>query len=448
MDKKIFVVAKREYLERVRSRWFIVMTLLVPVIMAGAFLFPIWMAARGNVSNQLGHIRILDATGAGLGDRVAKAMFADSTLGITPADTAAPRVEAVAPGELAAKERDAIAEVQKRDHIAGVLSLTDSTIAGKAARYAGRNASSISDMDKLRTIVRQSAMMVRLEQEGVRSEIVNDLARSNMRLSTERITESGKSGSGTAGVFVGIMVGVLLFMSIVFHGQNILRGVLEEKATRVAEVVLSSVKPESLLAGKVLGVGAVGLTQQAAWLGIATYLTNFTAPIVMKSIAAKSGAAAAASAAAASPVAGALSGLSLTLIGIALAYFLVGFVFYACLYAAAGSMVNSEQEAQQAATPVMFLLISTWLMVNPVLVNPTSRLAVILSWLPWSSPIIMPMRTGLTSVSPLAIAGSLIVAVLGCVGAVWLSARIYRVGMLMYGKKPSFAEVAKWIRYA
>jgi ABC-2 type transport system permease protein len=237
-------------------------------------------------------------------------------------------------------------------------------------------------------------------------------------------------------------------MSIIFHGQNILRGVLEEKATRVAEVVLSSVKPESLLAGKVLGVGAVGLTQQAAWLGIATYLTNFMAPIVMKSIAAKGGAAAAASAAAASPVAGALGGISLSVIGIALAYFLVGFVVYACLYAAACSMVNSEQEAQQAATPVMFLLISTWLMVNPVLVNPTSRLAVVLSWLPWSSPIIMPMRIGLTSVSPLEIIGSLIVAVIGCVAAVWLSARIYRVGMLMYGKKPSFAEVAKWIRYA
>jgi ABC-2 type transport system permease protein len=448
MDKKIFVVAKREYLERVRSRWFIAMTLLVPVIMAGAFLFPIWMAARGSVSNQLGHIRILDATGAGLGDRLVKAMFADSTLGITSADTAAPRVEIVTPGELPEKERAAIAEVQLRDHISGVLSLTDSTIAGKSARYSGRNASSISDMDKLRTIVRQSAMMVRLEREGVRTEIVNDLARSNMRLSTERVTESGKSGSGTAGIFVGIMVGVLLFMSIVFHGQNILRGVLEEKATRVAEVVLSSVKPESLLAGKVLGVGAVGLTQQAAWLGIATYLTSFVAPIVLKSIAAKGGAAAAANAAAASPIAGALGGLSLTIMGIALAYFLVGFVFYACLYAAAGSMVNSEQEAQQAATPVMFLLISTWLMVNPVLVNPSSRLAVILSWLPWSSPIIMPMRIGLTSVSPIAIAGSLLVAVLGCIGAVWLSARIYRVGMLMYGKKPSFAEVAKWIRYA
>jgi ABC-2 type transport system permease protein len=377
-----------------------------------------------------------------------KAMMADSALGITAGDTAAPRVEVVTPAELAAREKAAIAEVQLRDHIAGVLSLTDSTVAGKSARYAGRNASSISDMDRLRTVVRQSAMMVRLEREGVRAEIVNDLAKSNMTLSRDRVTERGRSGSGTAGILAGIMVGVMLFMSIVFHGQNILRGVLEEKSTRVAEVVLSSVKPEALLAGKVLGVGAVGLTQQAAWLGIATYLTNFLGPIVMKSISAKGGAAAAASAAAASPVAGALGGISLSVLGVALAYFLVGFVFYACLYAAAGSMVNSEQEAQQAATPVMILLISTWLMVNPVLVNPSSKLAVVLSWLPWSSPIIMPMRMGLTTVSPLAIAGSLFVAMLGCVGAVWLSARIYRVGMLMYGKKPSFSEVAKWIRYA
>src|SRR5689334_22316686 len=131
MDKKIFVVAKREYLERVRSRWFIAMTLLVPALMAGAFLFPIWMAARSSVSNQLGHIRILDATNTGLGDRIAKAMMTDSTLGLVAGDTAAPRVEVVSPADLAAKEKAAIAEVQQRDHIAGVLTLTDSAIAGQ-----------------------------------------------------------------------------------------------------------------------------------------------------------------------------------------------------------------------------------------------------------------------------------------------------------------------------
>jgi len=111
-------------------------------------------------------------------------------------------------------------------------------------------------------------------------------------------------------------------------------------------------------------------------------------------------------------------------------------------------MVNSEQEAQQAAMPVIALVMSAWLCVNPIMLAPTGKLAVILSWLPWASPIIMPIRMGLTTVSPVEIAGSMIVAVLGSIAAMWLGGRIYRVGMLMYGKKPSFSEVAKWIRYA
>jgi ABC-2 type transport system permease protein len=215
--------------------------------------------------------------------------------------------------------------------------------------------------------------------------------------------------------------------------------------TRVAEVVISSVKPETLLGGKVLGVGAVGLTQIVAWLGISAYLITFVAPMVMKGSAA--GAAAAASASA-SPASAALSSLTPMVLGVTLVYFLIGFAFYATLYAAAGAMVNSEQEAQQAAIPVMLLAMSTWLLVNPVLIAPSGTLAVVLSWLPWSSPIIMPMRMGLTSVSPISVVGSMLVAIAGSVFAVWLSARIYRVGMLMYGKKPSFKEVARWIRYA
>jgi ABC-2 type transport system permease protein len=271
---------------------------------------------------------------------------------------------------------------------------------------------------------------------------VKSIATTNFHLASERLTERGRTGSGQAGLFAGIIIGVLLFMSIVIHGQNVLRGVLEEKSTRVAEVVISSVKPETLLAGKVLGVGAVGLTQQIAWFAIGGYLINFLTPIVTK------GATVAATSAASTSAAGVLGSLTPGVIAVGLAYFLIGFVFYAALYAAAGSMVNSEQEAQQAAVPVMVLLMSTWLLVNPVMINPSGKLAVALSWLPWSSPIIMPMRMGLTSVSPVTIAGSIILAIVGCIGAVWLSARIYRVGMLMYGKKPSFAEVAKWIRYA
>ena len=439
---KMFVVAKREYLERVRSRWFIVMTLLIPLIFSGAMLFPVYVAARSSASGSaLRNIVIVDATGTGLGEQIATTLRTDSTLGKLN-DSIAPRVITATAAELPARERELAAEVEQPNRLTGYLVLGDSTIAGGSARYAGRNASTINDMDKLRSLVRQEVMIARLKSEGVRSDVVKDLATSTFRLKSERITERGRSGSGTGGLFAGIIVGVLLFMSIVFHGQNVLRGVLEEKTTRVAEIVISSVKPEVLLAGKVLGVGGVGLTQQAAWLGITAYLMNFVTPILTKGLTGP------AATAAADQFGGGFATISASTIGLVLVYFILGFVFYASLYAAVGSMVNSEQEAQQAAAPVLILLMSTWLMVNPILVNPNSRLAVTLSWLPWSSPIIVPLRIGLTTVSPLTIVGSIVVAIFGCLGAVWLSARIYRVGMLMYGKKPSFAEVARWIRYA
>jgi ABC-2 type transport system permease protein len=417
------------------------MTLLIPVIISGAMLFPVYIAAKGGASGSaLRNIAIIDATGAGLGARIAAALNTDSTLGRP--DSIAPRIVVATPAELPARERELSALVEQPKGLTGYLVLTDSAVSGSSARYAGRNASTISDIDKLRTLVRQEVMMARLQREGVRPDVVKEIAGTTFRLNTERLTERGRSGSGAGGLLAGIIVGVLLFMSIVFHGQNVLRGVLEEKTTRVAEIVISSVKPEVLLAGKVLGVGGVGLTQQAAWLGITAYLMNFMTPIITKGLSGPSAQAATDS------IGGGFATIGWPTIALALVYFILGFVFYASLYAAAGSMVNSEQEAQQAAVPVLILLMSTWLLVNPILVNPNSKLAVVLSWLPWSSPIIVPLRMGLTTVSPVTIAGSIVVAVLGCVGAVWLSARIYRVGMLMYGKKPSFGELARWIRYA
>jgi ABC-2 type transport system permease protein len=411
--------------------------------MAGVLMFPIYMASRSGASADLRHITIIDATNGGLGDRIARTLMSDSSLNDPKNDSVKTRVVNVSREGLAAAEVAAAAEVRQPGHLTGYLVIDDSTIAGARARYAGRNASGISDMEKLTNVVRQQVMIYRLEHEGVRQDIVSELANNKLRLDSERLTERGRAGSGQAGLFAGIIVGVLLFMSIIIHGQNILRGVLEEKTTRVAEVVISSVKPETLLAGKVLGVGAVGLTQQIAWFAIGGYLVQFLAPVVLKGGSFGAGAAAGAGASL-----GSIGGMSYGILGVALAYFLVGFVFYASLYAAAGSMVNSEQEAQQAAVPVMILAMTTWIMVNPVLINPNGALAVTLSWLPWSSPIIMPMRMGLTTVSPIAVAGSILVAIFGSVFAVWLSARIYRVGMLMYGKKPSLSEVAKWIRYA
>ncbi len=444
MDKKIFIVAKREYLERVRTRAFVLATILVPLLMSGAFLVPIYFAAKSGTSPASRKVRILDATGAGLGDRIATNIRADKTL----ADTiTGPFVVAVAKDQLPTAEADAAREVMAQKGLTGYLVVDDSTLSGNRARYVGRNASSLGEMDQVKTSVRQAVTVTRLEREGVKPEIIEQVSKNSLQVSTEKLTEKGRGGGGAAGLIGGLLVGVLLFMSIIIHGQNIMRGVLDEKTTRVAEIVISSIKPDSLLAGKILGVGGVGLTQVIAWFALSGYITSFLAPLILKAAGASTAALAGGGASVPS-ASTALGGMALGVLLISLAYFLVGFLFYATLFAAAGSMVSSDQEAQQAAQPIIILLMTGWIFVNPVLLNPNSKLAVVLSWLPWASPIIMPMRMGLTTVSPLSVAGSLLVALLGSLGAMWLAARIYRVGMLMYGKKPTFAELAKWIRYA
>lgn len=456
MDK-LFVVIKREFMERIRNKWFVIITLLMPAFMAAIVLLPAWLAIRSSASSGLNRFIVIDATGAGLGANVLTNLKLDS-IAARKEDSLAPykpSVRIVAPSQLAAAEDSATVEVQKLHSYVGYLALKDSTLVNGKAHYAGRNASSIADMDRLESALRQSVMIVRLGREGVRPEVIKDIAKFRADIATERINEKGKSGSATAAIGVGFFLAFMLYMSIMLHGQNAMRGVLEEKMTRVAEIVISSVKPDTLLAGKVLGIGAVGLVQQIAWFGLSATAVYLFLPfithgmMVPKADTAKAAVDTAAAVAVATPPTMAALGLftwqlALTVLG----FFLTGFIFYVSLYAAAGSMVNSEQEAQQAAMPVMMLLILTIIFLNPVMMNSSGTLAVVLSWLPFSSPIIMPTRLALGSVPLSQVAGSWLVSAAGSVAAVWVAARIYRVGMLMYGKKPGFKEIVKWVRSA
>ena len=453
MDK-LFVVIKREFMERVRNKWFLIMTLLMPVIMAAMILLPAWMAIKSGGSDNLNRIIILDASGAGLGQSIFSNLKLDSAAARS-ADSLAPSrpdLRIVTLSELKDAEDKSTTEVTKPHSYAGYLALTDSTLATGNARYAGRNASSIADMARLESALRQSIVTIKLGKEGVKPEVIAQVSRIRTDIDAERIGEKGKSGSAAAAIGVGFFLAFMLYMSIMLHGQNVLRGVLEEKMTRVAEVVISSVKPDTLLAGKVLGVGAVGLAQQVAWFALSAIVVYFFLPFVthgMMSAAKPVADTAAVAAAAAPPTSMAALGLfTIPLAVTVLAFFLTGFMFYASLFAAAGSMVNSEQEAQQAAMPVIMLLVVTIIFLNPIMMNSNGTLAVTLSWLPFSSPIVMPMRMAMGGVPMTHVIGSWIVSALGCAGAIWLAARIYRVGMLMYGKKPSMGELIKWIRYA
>lgn len=430
MDK-VFVVFKREYLERVRSRWFIVATVLGPVFMAAIIVVPGLLAARTKSSSNLANVIVLDATRTDLGARIAKSLAA------TAPTSPPPRVKTVAADQLAAAV-DSATHVVMNHGAQGYLVLDDSALTGAEARYAGRNASSLADIGTLRNTVQRSVLDMRLERAGINPDSVAKLTGVKLDLRTDKITDKGlESGGGMSSIIFGYGIAFLLYMMIALYGQTILRGVLEEKTTRVAEVVISSVKPDQLLAGKILGVGSVALTQVLVWTASAIYLASFSVQIIRAL-----GGSAADAAGIHMPTVSVGVGVALLL------FFVLGFMFYASLFAAVGAMVSNQEDVQQAQLPVMLPLIAAIVLMGPVLANPSSTLSRVASWIPFSAPIIMPMRMALIPIPWPELVGTLVGLALACWAAIWVSARIYRVGLLMYGKRPNLRELVKWIRMA
>ena len=425
---KLWAIVKREYIERVRTKWFIVVTVFGPLFFGAMIIIPAVMAKRSKSTSEFTNTRILDATTTGFGQRIADVMSRGRAPGSLP-----PQVLVLKPGEVAAAESTATKQVMARQ-LSGYLIADARTLGGEEVKYAGRNATSLGDMERLRSSVKEALLAQRLEKAGIDSSAVQSLTFIPLRLNSERITDKGRGGSGTVSIIFAGAIAFLLYMSIVLYGQNVLRGVLEEKTTRVAEVVVSSVPPETLLAGKILGVGAVGLTQQILWVITTVVMFKLRQPIL-----AKFGVA---------TMPFALPEISIGLALLLLLFFVLGFIFYSSLYAAVGASVNTEQEAQQAVQPMLILLVATAIFINPILLNPTSRLASVMSWLPFSAPIIMPLRLSLGSVPWYELVGTLAGVALACLASTWFAARIYRVGLLMYGKRPTLREMIRWVSYS
>jgi ABC-2 type transport system permease protein len=360
----------------------------------------------------------------------------------------APTVEQVPQSELPLAEDRAALRVQ-RSEMLGYLVLDSSTASGRFARYAGRNASSLSDIEAVRSVVRQEVLADRMEREGIDAKRVAAFARLRLEMRTEKIGDKGREkGSGFGAILFGYAVALTLYMMIVIYGQTIMRGVMEEKTTRVAEVVVSSVSTDTLLAGKILGVGFVAITQVISWVGLILAMAAYVGPMLPK----PQGDSDLTSGGAAAPGLDALSGtfpsISPWAAAALLLFFVLGFVFYSSLFAAVGAMVNSQEDVQQASMPVMLLLVSSVIFMGPIMTNPGSGLARTMSLIPFSAPILMPLRMTLVPVPWYEIAGSILGVLLASLASIWLSARIYRVGLLMYGKKPSMSELVRWVRYA
>jgi ABC-2 type transport system permease protein len=423
---KLMAVIRREYLERVRSRWFVVATLFGPLFIGALMFLPALITAREKGSKEVANIVIVDATGSGLGERVASRLSG----GLTGGGGREPRVVSVAADAVAEAEANATTEVMS-ERAKGYLVLDSATLNGRSARYAGSNTTALLDMQLLERAVQREVLTARMGANGIDADVARSLIDVNVNIATERLTKDGRGGSGQLNLFFGLAIAMLLYMTIFIYGLNVLRGVLEEKQSRVAEVVIASVSAPKLLAGKVIGVGGVGLTQMVLWMVMSYGMYTVREPILAK-VGASSGAIT-------------FPALSFGIAAVLVAFFVLGFMLYAGLFAAVGATINSEQEAQQAQMPVVLLLVSSVMFVQNVLLSPDGTLARVLSLMPHSAPIVMPLRMTVAPVPASDIAIALLSVTVGALVAVWVAARIYRVGLLMYGKRPTVREVLRWV---
>jgi ABC-2 type transport system permease protein len=437
-------VIRREYLERVKTKAFILGCALGPVFIGGVLFVPAWLSLR-NLRADPANLIIIDATGANLGQRLRSNLDSASA---TPNGATSIDVRVTAPDGIAAAESLATKAVVAKE-FNGYVVLDARTLRGERARYAGRNATAVGEMRRLETALRQSSLAQRLEQATLNPALVDSLTRSRLVLESESLTEKGRGSdeSRKANLMFAVAVAFLLYMSMILYGQLVMRGVLEEKSTRVAEVVVSSVSPETLLAGKVIGVGAVGLTQQIIWVIGTVYLGSFAAPILARMVPSSPDATSGVTGAAGIPSMS-MPDIHITSLLLILVFFILGYGLYSSIYAAVGATVNSEQEAQQALAPILVLIVASALFIQPVMLNPTSTLARVASMLPFSAPIIMPLRMSLVPIPPWEMAVAIVGLGVAFVAVILIAARIYRIGLLMYGKRPSFRELARWVRQA
>ena len=267
----------------------------------------------------------------------------------------------------------------------------------------------------------------RLTGAGLDPAKVKDLTK-ELDLKTIRLSEKGEREDQGAAMIFSIIMLMILYMSILLWGQAVMTSVIEEKTSRVVEVMAAGVSPTTLLAGKLLGVGAAGLTQFLVWAISLFGVSAFAAGAAMGSFS--------------------MPEITPVMLVSFVLFFLLGFLFYAALYASIGAAVNTVQEAQSLAFPVMLPIILAMVCFPAVLEAPDGAVAVTMSMIPGMSPLIMFLRIVVLTPPLWQIGLSIALLVLGILGVVWVAARVYRVGILMYGKKPTFPELVKWVRHA
>jgi len=439
---KILLIIQREYLSRVKKKSFIVMTLLTPIIIAGFYGVAIYFSIQG-ISGTSNKIAVVSENKTLLeklpSSKNRNYQYVDQSL----------------------KEMKSSLKNGSYDY---VLYLPDFDLNHpEGIQLLGNKQAGLTLSSKISDDIEELIRNQKLKTSGIAQEELDKL-KTSVDIDTKKISDTGKEEDSSAGAstIIAYVSGILMFMFIMLYGVQVMRGVIEEKTNRIIEVMISSVKPFQLMMGKIIGIALVGLTQFVLWIVLTASISTVAMKMLVNdkdlkesamqaSVQAKkmpSAQVAAANTPGIGNIQKSLANLELTkIISVFIFFFIGGYLFYSALYAAIGSAVDSETETQQFMFPVMMPLLFGYILSLSVVTNdPYGPMAFWLSIIPFTSPIAMMVRLPY-GVPDWQLMLSMGLMVIGFVGTVWVASRIYRVGILMYGKKASFKEMIKWFAY-
>jgi ABC-2 type transport system permease protein len=415
------LIIRREFKERVASRSFVIGTLIFPLIMIGLIMLPRLVGPRGAERT----IVMVNDGPAGVGEAFA------AILGAKPAsaDENVYHVKPL-PGPYA-QVRDSLNQQVERKEIDGYVVLPADVLTSGTIMFRARNVGSFAVMRDLRTAGTRAVQSERLQTAGISPAAVAALV-APVRVDEAKITARGEERGGAVSTFLAAyVVAFLIYLMTTLYGVAVMRSVLEEKTNRIAEVLLSTIRATHLVFGKIIGVGSAAVTQVVIWGAILTLFVSqshrfgnrFALPdSIMQAMRVE-------------PMTGVLLFL----------FFLLGFFLYASIFATVGASVTSEQEAQSVQFIALLPLISPLLFLESILNAPLGRTATTLGLIPFTAPIAMPMRMASSPVPGMEIGVALVLLVCAIVVVAWVAGKIYRVGILSTGKRPTLAELGRWV---
>jgi len=449
--RKFLAVVKREYVQRVRSKMFLVVTVAAPLMFALFTVAPAFIA--GIKSGGPTRVAVVDETGR-MYERVRESLLSGPGEDEESAEAQAANAvnqnrsdrmkRAAAAGEqgyaveqVEAGGRDfeevkrRLNERVKRDELDGYLVIPPDVLTSGAAEFYARNTGDLFTNGQIAERLTKAVREQRMVERNINPADMREITKP-VKVKTKRVGEGREDAEDTGqGFYLVFGVGFIIYLTILMYGQVILGAVIEEKETRIAEILFSSIRSFPLMMGKLIGVSLVALTQFAIWgLAFAAFALYGVAKLAEQGMAIP------------------LPHVPASVFAYLVLFFLLGYFIYATIYALVGSMVTTAQEGGQLAMPIILLLVLGFYMAFPVIRAPNSPLAFWVSMVPFFSPITMLVRI-VTQTPPFwQIALSLAVGFATIVLLLWLAARVYRVGMLMYGKRATIPEVLKWIRQA